>query len=644
MSLKARMSVLDANRRIGSVCAIYPGRAVINLADSSARPPTTLYGSPRGSGQVSEYVLVEVDGRTIIIGRMTSVRLAERERLAINPTLGDPAPVDPIGEVDLLATFDAVTGEVSPGIEVSPRLGSAIFSPAPALLAELVSKQREPQPVIQLDLGCAISMPEARIRVSPERLFGRHCAILGATGGGKSFTVAKLLEEVSKTKGKAILIDATGEFYSLDDLATHVSLGSPLHNEEEVYFPISSLEEQDLYGLFQPSGKVQGPKLREAILSLRIAQILDHTPDPDLVSSRDRFRTSGLLQDGLIKKANKERREFELVSTRLRARIEAPNAPFDVTLLASQVLHECTGVNRNDPSRFGPHDEYTEGNCSPLISRIQVVTRGSELKVFFNEAGANLLQRIRDFLASPQSILRISLASVPYSFNAREIVANSLGRWLLRQARDGVFRRLKPTILFLDEAHNFLSRRIGEEDGSIKLDAFDQIAKEGRKHWLTIALATQRPRDLPEGVMSQMGAMIVHRLTNHRDRELVERACGDIDRSSVALLPTLAPGHAALIGADFPFPLTTLIDEPQRRPDSGGPDFQGAWGKDAPNPEPEPLLPSGGNGYDQGESVDSNASAPLSATSKDPPPPAQSTGQEFVLPLRADPDDDDLPF
>lgn len=645
MKHEARLSVLDPNRRLGSVCAIHPSRALVNFADASARPQTTLYGTPRGSGQVGEYVLVEVDSR-VVIGRVTSIRLLERERLAINPSLGEPTPVDPIGEVDLLATLDAVTGELSPGIEAAPRLGSAVFSPAPALLSDLVAKQRGPQPATQLDLGTAMAMPQARIRISPERLFGRHCAILGATGGGKSFTIAKLLEEVVKCKGKAILIDATGEFYTLDDQAEHVALGTPLHNEDEVYLPLSSLDEQDLYALFQPSGKVQGPKLREAILSLRIAHILKNTSDAALIAYRTSFTTSGLLKDGLIQKANQERKQFEALSATLRAVIEAPNAPFDVTLLAAQVNHECVGTNYKQPTHFGPHDENADGWCSPLTSRIQTVTRGSELKVFFSKSGSDLLARIAAFMASPRSVLRISLASVPYSFNAREIVANALGRWLLRAARTGAFRRRKPTVVLLDEAHNFLNRRIGDEDGSIRLDAFDQIAKEGRKHWLTIALATQRPRDLPEGVLSQMGTMLVHRLTNHRDREVVERACGDIDRSSVALLPTFAPGHAAIIGVDFPFPLTALIDKPLREPDSSGPPYQQMWGGGNEEGGAPPAPDDGDDGGDRGPTI-STSSAPNVATvimTEIVTEENRAASGRFVLPLERGVDDDVIPF
>ena len=63
------------------------------------------------------------------------------------------------------------------------------------------------------------------------------------------------------------------------------------------------------------------------------------------------------------------------------------------------------------------------------------------------------------------------------------------------------------------------------------------------------------------------------------DREVVERASGDIDRSAAAFLPTLAPGEAAVIGVDFPIPLTVQVIKPASEPESRGPDYQTAWKK-----------------------------------------------------------------
>src|SRR5580658_6664699 len=82
-----------------------------------------------------------------------------------------------------------------------------------------------------------------------------------------------------------------------------------------------------------------------------------------------------------------------------------------------------------------------------------------------------------------------------------------------------------------------------------------------------------------------MGTLIVHRLINDRDREVVERASGEIDRSAAEFLPTLAPGQAVIIGVDFPIPLTVQITAPDAHPDSQGPDYQRHWCESASGQE-----------------------------------------------------------
>jgi DNA helicase HerA-like ATPase len=81
-----------------------------------------------------------------------------------------------------------------------------------------------------------------------------------------------------------------------------------------------------------------------------------------------------------------------------------------------------------------------------------------------------------------------------------------------------------------------------------------------------------------------MGTLVVHRLTNERDRAVVERACGEIDRSASSFLPNLKPGEAALIGADFPIPLTIQILPPEVQPKSDGSDYQKHWQLTPPLP------------------------------------------------------------
>ena len=109
--------------------------------------------------------------------------------------------------------------------------------------------------------------------------------------------------------------------------------------------------------------------------------------------------------------------------------------------------------------------------------------------------------------------------------------------------------------------------RAAARDGSHQKLDWENLAEE------TEGLGISQRRELK----SQIGTLLVHRLTNERDRQVVERASDELDRSAAEFLPALAPGQAALIGVAFPIPLTLQISPPNAEPDSKGPRFQEQW-------------------------------------------------------------------
>ncbi|MDD1781898.1 ATP-binding protein [Enterovibrio sp. ZSDZ35] len=196
--------------------------------------------------------------------------------------------------------------------------------------------------------------------------------------------------------------------------------------------------------------------------------------------------------------------------------------------------------------------------------------------MFEESQGDSLGEVLDEFLTSRSRVLRLCLSATSYEFNAREILANVIGRKLLSYARSERFIK-RPLLAVVDEAHNFLGKKVGFEEYATRLDAFEIIAKEGRKYGLNICLTTQRPRDITEGVISQMGTLLVHRLTNSNDRELVERACGEVDKSMIEFLPNLKQGELAVVGVDFPIPLTIQVHKPEHPPLSDSPSYQLYW-------------------------------------------------------------------
>jgi hypothetical protein len=443
---------------------------------------------------------------------------------------------------------------------------------------------------VWLNLGSVGNAGEGQVEIKPEKLFGRHCAILGATGGGKSWTTARLIEECLKHNAKVILLDPTGEYRDIGgSAAQHVHFGDQTSgaakcdpksqsSSRQCALPPNAFLESDFLAMFEPSGKVQGPKMRAAIRSLRLAEL-----KPDLAA------------DGLIRKAEQKKNPIVCAERENAKTLEDPYTPFDVTRLVEQIQEECvlpdargTTYGSTDASRWGVRADSDIGHCLSLLTRISGLLCSASFRPILGagDDATNITKVMDDFLdsdakatpAEPTQLLRIDLSHVSHEFRAREIVSNAIARMLLTKAREGTFRQ-RPLLVVLDEAHHFLGRTIGNEDTIAKLDAFELIAREGRKYGLNLCLATQRPRDITEGVLSQMGTLIVHRLTNERDREVVERACGEIDRAATAFLPNLKPGEAAIVGADFPIPLTICIHAPTTRPLSDGPNYQEHWAK-----------------------------------------------------------------
>jgi len=471
----------------------------------------------------------------------------------------------------LLGSIDISDLKVESGIKSFPRLGDRVFS-APlefiSLIPELINKgiNEAGDHNISINLGVISGGIDSFVRVTPEKLFGRHCAILGATGGGKSWTTSKIIEECSNYKGsKIVIIDATSEYRSFDsDNVIHYHIGNPLNshnNSIEFRIPPTDFVESDFIAMFDPSGKVQGPKLKEAIKSLRLV-----TLDP-------RIATNGVLI-----KINQPKTDYRraLNTSGNSKLVDNPSQPFDVTKIIPQIIQECCWDNQDS---WGAANNDL-GYCSSLLTRIQAVIYSPSLKSVFHggETLSSLGEIFDDFLNGDKRVLRLCLSDVSYEFYAREILANVIGRKFLILARSESFRK-QPLLVIVDEAHNFLGKRVGSEDHSVKLDAFEMIAKEGRKYGLNICLTTQRPRDITEGVLSQIGTLLVHRLTNDRDREVVERACGEIDRAAAAFLPSLKQGEIALVGVDFPIPMTIQIGKPVYPPKSDSPGFQDIWSK-----------------------------------------------------------------
>lgn len=545
--------LFNLDQSIGTVFEVTPNMVKMYIGDSL------------GDIEVGKLIFIEcVD--VVVIGKVISIRLLEKEEFFNKQQLDKENLYKTMGTVQLLATIHINYGTVEQGIKRYPCVGNKVYLASPQLVSWVteasIRKQGGDTP-LTLNIANLLDYTGLDVRVLPEQLFNRHCAILGTTGGGKSWTIARLIEETAQYHSKIILLDPSGEYHSMQDNVKHLHFGTEkvIENDStEIVFPYSSLTENDLFVIFKPTG-LQIPKLRAAMKSLKLARL-----EPSIA------------KNGVIVKANQPKEIYEQLYLQYAHITENCIVDFDITKLPLQIDEECIWLsNRTFPNKWGGYNNDERSTCVSLLSRIEDVLNSPELACVFQPQGKRLvLTEIDDFLVDERTnTLRISLENVSFLHNTREVIANALGRYILGKAREGCFIN-QPVVVFLDEAHHFLKSNIAEEN-MYKLDSFELIAKEGRKFSLNLCVATQRPRDIPEGVLSQMGTMITHRLINEHDIEIVEKACGEFNKTLTAFLPDLVPGEVMILGVDFPLPVTMKIREPLYQPDSMGPSYQKNW-------------------------------------------------------------------
>jgi uncharacterized protein len=514
---------------------------------------TEVFSDEIGSIEIGAYVLIQYQNYAVLaqIIDLSAVKRLEAQKH---------------GKLKLLASIDLGRCEIIPGVSKIPSLGARVHLASAALVQTLFEPgNKEGAPLLTvgfLNYGRGIALS-----LSPDTLFSKHCVVVGTTGSGKSNTMAKLIEQSLKLRSKIILLDPSGEYSRINNrYVKHLHVGKldlPPNQSKQVAVPYYHLTESDLMSIFKPTGQSQGPKLKAAMKSLKLAIL-----------------SPNLAIDGNIIKADKEKRFFQSEYARHLKAIDNPLAIVDISKLPQQIENECIKPTRSavEPFFWGGSNQLELAHCYPLIIKITDVITSDELSPIFNPGKLpSLLDEIESFIGDPQHrVLRVSLETLPFIYNAREIVCNAIGRQILLLARNGQFKK-NPVVIMMDEAHQFLNEELEKNPAVANIDSMALIAKEGRKYGLSLCIATQRPRDIPESILSQFGTYIIHRIANASDRAILESASGELDETTLNMIPSLSPGKCLIMGSAVPFPLLTQIAKPEQEPNSETPNFSDFW-------------------------------------------------------------------
>ena len=561
----------DSTRFLGYVNVVTPQNVGIHFPSASLLTRFRHEGCVYEGGNVGEFVIIEGD-RYGFLAKITELQLPDSERrmLSEKAVHEDDSVFHPIAKAELLLSFSISDPDsIKRSISRFPEIGARVYASSPDYIKRFTTRfgERSDSSSLTAQLGELVSNGAA-CNPSLNSLFGRHCAVVGTTGSGKSWTVARLIETLlSQTSDHIILFDPTSEYSSFNKRAD-VTISKIVG--EECCFPYEHLKISDLFCLLRPTAQSQRPILMEAIRSLKTVRLA--TKEGELAD---------YIKNGTLEKQSKPKLPVITYQWTHKAEIDDIFCDFDIGKLCAQINNECVYSTDNyNPQNWGQRDNKTYDYQSSLKFRIGELINSNDFDGLFNfqhqNTAVSMLELIESFLSSDSAqLLRLDFSKTSSAFNAREIVANAIAKRFYDTAKTGRFKT-GPVIIVLDEAHLFLNKSLLDAEQTVMpLDAFDLIAKECRKFGLYVCLATQMPRDIPVGTLSQMGTFIVHRLINEQDRRVIETACSSATRSSLAYLPVLGAGEALLTGVDFPMSVMLRIRKPSIPPESNTPPLLG---------------------------------------------------------------------
>lgn len=217
-----------------------------------------------------------------------------------------------------------------------------------------------------------------------------------------------------------------------------------------------------------------------------------------------------------------------------------------------------------------------EAHLTTLKLRLKARLDDPRWQSFLNyESGDTTFASLKDWMGrfglGKQDGPRVSI--IDLSMLSHEVLPYActvVGRVLLetRENLPAARRYKHPWVLVLEEAHNYARPpRIDEQKGqTLSRLAFERIAKEGRKFGLSLIIASQRPSEISQTIISQCANFISHRLQNPDDIDHFKRIIPMQARRLLDQVTILASGEAIVFGSAFHVPARVQFDKPKPGP------------------------------------------------------------------------------
>ena len=475
--------------------------------------------------------------------------------------------------ITLIGTFLDKVGETSNvfrrTLETVPEIEANCFALEGAVLTsfmQVISNVEIDGP--KLSLGNFTLDDEAVAYLNGNKLFQRHAVIVGSTGSGKSWTTARLLEQIAELpQANTVLFDIHGEYRPLiSEAFQHFKIAGPADIDKQ-----SGLDKGVLHLPYWLLGY-------EALVAMFVDRSDQNAPNQSMLMTR-------AITDA--KKATLAGDEHKDILDNFT--IDSP-IPFDLDAVLANLNHLNTEMV---PGARGEKQGDFHGQLSRLIARLEAKRADRRLAFLFQPpvqcmemdwlekvvhcliAGRGAQPngqggiKIIDFSEVPSDVLPLMV-----SLLAQIIFTTSV--WTANSKRH-------PIAILCDEAHLYIPERAQADSGDfIAVEIFERIAKEGRKYGIGLVVISQRPSEVNRTVLSQCNNVIAMRLTNGDDQSVIKRLLPDSLGSFGELLPVLDVGEAIVVGDASLLPTRVRIAEPVNKPDSQTVAFWDEWNNEQP--------------------------------------------------------------
>ncbi len=437
-------------------------------------------------------------------------------------------------------------------------------------------------------LGLAANYTGLEVRVPSDRkdVLPRHTAVLGTTGGGKSTSIAGLVQQAQAAGMAVILLDVEGEYTHLHEPTNDPRMKTALEvrSIRAQGVPAESMTLYHLVG--RETANPDHPQRRE--FSLQFARLSAYAVMEILdmpTAQEERFFKAYDIAKALLRELKIFPRQGHAEDEQLLMDIDEFERGYPrLTLqLLMDVVSACLSHLEKTELRVSDPRLQTEEAQLALKKRVQLadiskfpvswqalrgkLSRLNRLKVFDTRSVPPL--RYKDML-QPGAVSVVDLSDSSMSELSNLVIADLLrgvqeeqdrAYETFEKARRAGTETAPPTrvLLIIEEAHEFLStERI--EKMPILFQQVARIAKRGRKRWLGLVFVTQLPQHLPRQVFGLVNSYILHKITDPQVVTALQKTVSGIDEGLWRRLPGLAPGQAIDSFPHMTLPLLVAMD------------------------------------------------------------------------------------